>query len=131
LDSTPHYANLNKNGRHPPDVESITGWYAKFIEPGDVGDRKRTGRPSASEETADAVRVAFQRSPRESTCASHEPRIPQSTVVNISHKRLRLCAYKVQLIQALEPDDHPRRAASATEMLQRVDEHNDYACLFF
>jgi hypothetical protein len=42
------------------------------------------------------------------------------------HKQLRLCAYKVQLIQAMEPDDHPRWAAFATEMLQRIDEDNDY-----
>jgi hypothetical protein len=57
---------------------------------------------------------------------SHERRIPQSTVVKIVHKRLRLCAYKVQLVQALEPDDHPRRAAFVTEMLERIDEDNDY-----
>jgi hypothetical protein len=46
--------------------------------------------------------------------------------VNILHKRLRLCAYKIQLVQALGPDDHPRRAAFATEMLQRTDKDNDY-----
>jgi hypothetical protein len=53
-------------------------------------------------------------------------------VVNIVHKRLRLCAYKVQLAQALEPGDHPRRAASAA-MLQRIDEDNGYftRVLFF
>jgi hypothetical protein len=31
----------------------------------------------------------------------------------------------VQRVQALEPDDHPRRAAFATEMVQRIDEDND------
>jgi hypothetical protein len=114
-------------GRHPPDVRSTRGWYAKFKETGNVGDRKRTGRPTVSEETVDAVRDAFQRIPRKSTrCASHELRIPQSTVVNIVHKLPRLCAYEVQLAQALGPDDHPPRAASATEMLHRTDEDNDY-----
>jgi hypothetical protein len=40
--------------------------------------------------------------------------------------------YKVHLVQALEPDDHPRRAASAPEMLQRIDEDNDYlTCVCF
>jgi hypothetical protein len=79
-----------------------------------------------SEETVDGVRDAFQRSPRKSTRrASHELRIPHSTVVKILHKRLRLCAYKMQLVQALEPDDRPRRAAFATEILQRIDD-NDY-----
>jgi hypothetical protein len=62
--------------RHLPDVKSITGWNAKFKETGSVGDRERTGRPSASEETFDAVRDDFQRSPRKSSRrASHELRI--------------------------------------------------------
>ncbi|PNF41079.1 hypothetical protein B7P43_G06221, partial [Cryptotermes secundus] len=74
----------------------------------------------------------FQRSPRKSTRASHELHVPQSTVVNILHKRLRLYAYKVQLVQALELDDYPRRAASATEMLQQIYEDNDYlTCVYF
>jgi hypothetical protein len=93
---------------NPPDVKSITGWYSKFKENGSVGDHKRTGSPSVSEETADAEHDAFQRSPQKSTHhASHELQIPQSTVVTILHKWLHLCAYKVQLVQALEPDDHP------------------------
>jgi hypothetical protein len=49
-----------------------------------------------------------------------------SRMANILHKRQRLCSYKVLLGQALEPDDHPRRAAYAKEMLQRFDEDNDY-----
>jgi hypothetical protein len=80
-----------------------------------------------SEDTLDAVRDASQRSPRKSARrASHELLIPQRTVVKILHKRLCLCAYKVQLVQSLEPDDHPRRAAFATEMLQQIDGDNDY-----
>jgi hypothetical protein len=74
-------------GRPLSDVKSITGWYAKFKETGNVGNHKRTARPSVSEETVDAVRDAFQRSPWKSNCrASHELRIPQSTVVKILHK---------------------------------------------
>jgi hypothetical protein len=43
---------------------SQVGWYTTFKETGNVGDCKRTGRSSVSEETIDAVRDAFQRSPR-------------------------------------------------------------------
>jgi hypothetical protein len=77
--------NLRRDyARHPPDVKSIAVWYAKFKETGNVGDHKRTGRPSVSEETVDAMRDAFERSPRKSTRrASHELRISQSTVVTI------------------------------------------------
>jgi hypothetical protein len=60
-----------------------------------------------------------------------QPVLPQSTVVSILQKRLSLCAYKVQLVQALEPDDHSRRAASATEMLQRIGEDNGYPTRVF
>jgi hypothetical protein len=87
-----------------------------------------------SEETVDGVRDAFQSSPPKSTCrAPHELRIPKSTVVKMLYKRLRLCAYKVQLVEALEPDDDPQRAAFATGKLQRIDEANDYltrVCFF-
>ena len=35
-------------------------------------------------------------------------------------------AYKVQIVQALEPDDLLCRAAFAEEILQRIDDDNDY-----
>ena len=71
--------------------------------------------------------VAFHRSPRKSVrVASNEFAIPQSTVHKVLHKRLRLYAYKLQIVQALKPDDHPRRAAFVEEILQRIDDDNDY-----
>ena len=43
-----------------------------------------------SDETVDAVREAFQRSPGNSTRrASNELRVPQSTVVKILHKWIK------------------------------------------
>ena len=94
---------------------------------GSVLDRKRLGRPSIDEETVDAVRVAFDQSPRKSIhVPSNELAIPRSTVYKVLHKRLWLHAYKLQIAQALKPDDHPRRAAFAEEILQRIDDDNDY-----
>ena len=52
----------------PPDVKSITAWYSKLIETGSVGYLNRSDRPCVSDETVDAVREAFQRSPDKSTC---------------------------------------------------------------
>ena len=93
---------------------------------GSILDRKRSGRPSIDEETVDAVRVAFRSSPRKSIrVASNELVIPRSIVHKVLHKRLRLHAYKLQIVQALKPDDHHRRAAFAEEILQRIDD-NDY-----
>jgi len=75
----------------------------------------------------DAAREAFQRSPGKSTRrASNELRVPQSTAVKILQKRLKLFAYKVQIVNSLRPDDGSRRASFATEILRRIDEDNDY-----
>ena len=97
------------------------------METGSILDSKRSGRPNIDKETVDAVRVAFHRSPRKSIrIASNELAIPGSTAHKVLHKRLRLHAYKLQIVQALKPDGHPRRAAFAEEILQRIDDDNDY-----
>ena len=81
----------NEYGWPLPDVKSIKAWYSKSVETGGVGDLNRSGRPSVSDETVDAVREAFQCSPGKSTrCALNEPRVPQSTVVKILHKQLKI-----------------------------------------
>ena len=73
------------------------------------------------------MREAFQRSPGKSTRrASNELHLPQSTVVKILHKRLKLYACKVQIVQSLQPDYGPRRASFVTEIMRRIDEDNDY-----
>ena len=87
----------------------------------------RSDRPSIDEETVDAVHVAFHHSPRKSIhVPSNELAIPQSTVHKVLHKQLQLYAYNLQIVQALKPDDHPHQAAFAEEILQRIDDDNDY-----
>ena len=114
-------------GEDPPHTNSIKRWFKKFMETRSILDGKRSGRPSIDEETVDVVRVAFHRSPRKSIrIASNELAIPRSTVHKVLHKRLRLHAYKLQIVQALKPDDRPRRAAFPEEMLQRIEDDNDY-----
>ena len=116
-----------KYGRNPPDVKSIKNWYDKFKDTGSVGDLKRTGKPTSSDETVDSVRTAFQRSPRKSTrTASIELGVPKRTVVKILHRRLHLYPYKVQIAQALQPNDRPQRAAFATEVLERIESDREY-----
>ena len=75
---------------------------------GNILDCKRSGRPSINEETVDTVCVAFYHSTKESIrVASNELAIPRNTVYKVLHKLLRLHAYKLQIVQALKPDDHP------------------------
>jgi hypothetical protein len=63
------------------------------------------------------IQEAFQRSPRKSIRrASRELRIPRSTVHDVVHKRLRLRAYKIQLV----------RHTFALEMLSRSDDDDAF-----
>ena len=48
--------------------------------------------------------------------------LPRSTVHKVLHNNLRLYAYKVQMLQALQPNDMPRRKEFAVNMLQRISE---------
>ena len=89
----------NEFGQDPPYTNSIKRWFKNFMETGSILDRKRSGRPSIDEETVDAVRVAFHRSPRKSIrVASNELAITRSTVHKVLYKRLRLHAYKLQIV---------------------------------
>ena len=117
----------------PPHINSIKRWFKYFMETGNILDRKRSGRPSIDEETVDAAHVAFYGSPRKSIrVALNELAIPRTTVHKVLHKRLRLHTNKLQIVQALKPNDSPRRAAFAEEILQRIDDDNDYLkCVVF
>ena len=76
------------------------------METGTVFDTKRSGQPKTSEENIERVRQAFQRSPLKSIrTAARQLELPRSTVHKVLHKNLRLYAYKVQMLQALQPND--------------------------
>ena len=98
---------------------SIHLWHKKFMETGTVFDTRRSGRLRTSEENIDSVRQAFQRSPMKSIrTAARQLELPHSTVHKVLHKNLRLYAYKVQMLQVLQPNDMPRRKEFAVNMLQ-------------
>ena len=88
-----------------------------------VFDTRRSARPRTSEENIKRVRQAFQHSPMKSIrTAARELELPRSTVHKVLHKNLRLYAYKVQMLQALQPNDMPRRKEFAVNILQRISE---------
>ncbi|KFM69899.1 hypothetical protein X975_24157, partial [Stegodyphus mimosarum] len=41
-------------------------------------------------------------------------------------RNVKLHAYKVQIVQVLEPDDRPRRMAFATDMLRRIEDAAEF-----
>ena len=113
----------SKYGRDPPSRPSIRLWHKKFMETGTVFDTRRSGRPRTSEENIERVRQAFQRSPMKSIrTADRQLELPRLTLHKVLHKNLRLYAYKVQMLQALQPNDMPRRKEIAVNMLQRNSE---------
>ena len=113
----------SKYERDPPSRPSIRLWHKKFTETGTVFDTRRSRRPRTSEENIERVRQAFQRSPMKSIrTAARQLDLPRATVHKVPHKNLRLFAYKVQMLQALQPNDMPRRKEFEVNMLQRISE---------
>jgi hypothetical protein len=82
--------------------------YAKFKETGNVGGRKRTGTTSETDETVDAERDAFKRSPRKSARrASHNSETSEHSDNNNFAQTAPFVRIKAQLVQVLVPDDRP------------------------
>lgn len=114
-------------GRQPPTRKSIRFWDNKLRTTGSLVRIKSPGKPRTSAENVNRIREAFQRSPRKSVrAASLQLQIPRSTVHDVLHKRLRLRAYKIQMLHALKANDKVARSDFASEMLQRVDASPDY-----
>ena len=84
--------------------------------------RCETNRPSGpSAETVERVREAFVRSPQKSTTrASRELQMSQSSVWRILRKRLRVKGFRLQLLQALNPQDHNLLLRFCLDFQQRL-----------
>ncbi|GFT47167.1 uncharacterized protein NPIL_119611 [Nephila pilipes] len=59
--------------------------------------------------------------------------MPISTVYKVIKARLRLHAYKLQIVQVLEQEDRPRKMAIATDLLRRIEDDAEflYPIMFF
>ena len=97
------------------------------MKAGTVFDTRRSRRPRTSEENIELVRQVFQRSPMKSIRTSaRQLELPRSPVHKVLHNNLRLYAYKVQMLQALQLNDMPRRKEFAVNMLQRISENETF-----
>lgn len=73
-------------------------WSKQFITTGSVKKQSRPGRPLASKQTVESVRLSFVRSLKKSLSRrSLDIGIFVSTFHNVLHKRTHLYAYKIQL----------------------------------
>jgi hypothetical protein len=85
--------------------------------------RKGAGGPSISHEDVDRIQEAFYRRPQNPIkWASLQLGIPRMTIWRNVHNCLHLHAYKVLIMQALKPDDKPRRFQIAKDILLNLED---------
>ena len=98
------------------------------------GDRVSVGcsenwstKNTVSAENIKSVRQAFSRSPMKSIrTAARQLELPPITVHKVLHIRLRLHAYKVLMLQRLQPSDKPKQKELADIMLHRISEIEEF-----
>ncbi|KFM63640.1 hypothetical protein X975_11591, partial [Stegodyphus mimosarum] len=113
--------------KDPPSKSSILRWKKNFLESGSIADKKRSGRPCTSDFGVKRIRETFLHNPRRSVrSAARKLDMPFSTVYKVTKNTLRLHAYKVQIVQVLEPDETPRRMAFATDMLRKIEDAAEF-----
>ena len=86
-----------------------------------------TGRPGVTVATVNAVSGAFAENPKQPLRQVAET-IGNclSTVYAVAKKKLKLKPYKMQIVQALKPQDRPNRLAFAEIVLERDQEEPGY-----
>lgn len=97
----------------------------KFMRTGSVRDEPRTGRPSISVESVEAIQNAIERSPQASTRRlSRELGIPRSSVWKVLRFTLKKRAYHLQVVQKLEAEDYAARRAMCYDLCEAADREN-------
>ena len=75
---------------------------------------------------------SFERSPRKSTCrVRRELGIPQPTVWRVLRRHLLFKPYRLQLVQALHPNDKRKGVEFCDCMLQNMEDDTFLPCLIF
>lgn len=114
-------------GKDPPSDNAIRRWLKQFQQTGSVLQQKGAGRPGTKQENVDRIWEAFIRSPQKSTRrASLQLNIPHMTIWRVLRNRLHLHAYKLQIVQALKPNDKPKRFQFAQNILSSVEVDENY-----
>ena len=97
------------------------------METGSVLDAVRTERPRISAENIECLRQAFSCSPMKSIhTAARQLELPPTRVYKVLHKRLKLHAYKVQMLQRLQSNDKPKRKEFTDNMQRRISEDEEF-----
>ena len=98
--------------RAVPDSHTIRRWIAKWRRDGSVRDSTSPGRPRTvrTEEHIEHVQASMERSPQTSLRRRKQTlRMTLGSVHRILHLDLHARAYKMQVVNALKPDDKVSR----------------------
>lgn len=111
----------------PPHRNNINRWDKQLKETGSLLDQKRSGRPSVSDESVDAIRDTYLRSPKKSVRAcARELQLKKTTVHKVLKKRLRFTGYRLQLLHAIKETDKPKRFEFASDMLNEIENDQQF-----
>ncbi|PSN32505.1 hypothetical protein C0J52_21944, partial [Blattella germanica] len=83
--------------------------------------------PSVSDESVDAIRDTYLRSPKKSVRAcARELQLKKTTVHKVLKKRLRFTGYRLQLLHAIKETDKPKRFEFASDMLNEIENDQQF-----
>jgi len=106
----------------PPTRKSICRWNHQFEQICCLCKGKSSGRPRVSEENVRRIQESFERNPRKSTrTESRELGISQPTVWRVLRRHLLFKPYRLQLVQALRPNDKRKSVEFCDRMLQNME----------
>uniref|UniRef100_A0A1B6EKB9 DUF4817 domain-containing protein n=1 Tax=Cuerna arida TaxID=1464854 RepID=A0A1B6EKB9_9HEMI len=114
-------------GGNVPDPKSIRKWLQQFKETGSVLKGKSPGRPTVSAENVERIRASCSCSPKKSLVRrSLQLGLPRSIVYDVVRKRLKLHAYKIQLVHEIKSNDKGLKLDFAVDILNRIDDSEDF-----
>lgn len=115
-------------GANPPSDNNIRRWYRQFCDTGCLCKGKSPGRPRVSDENTERIRETFACSPRKSLRrASRELQMPHQTIWKVVRRRLLMKAYKIHMLQALQPNDKIARMNFCNFFQESIDNNESFS----
>lgn len=100
-------------------MNNIHRQFKQFQETG-LFVRESPGRPAVTEEIVERTWQSFMHSPNKLIPRhSLELEIPKPTVHKVLHEKLKLHAYKIQLLHEIQAADNPKRKESVEHTLEK------------
>ncbi|PNF33357.1 hypothetical protein B7P43_G05685, partial [Cryptotermes secundus] len=106
-----------------PHENNIRRWYRQSVDSGCLCKGKSSGRPRVPHADVKRVRETYQRNPRESLRrGSRELQMPTTMLWRVLRKRVMMKPYKLQLLQALKPQEKVARTHFAEDIKEKMED---------